>query len=81
MKTKIFILTALAVLITTAGFATKFPTMNVISVDSEKAIVTFEPGAAKSFELKLPISKDRFCITKNRKVLQQITKKCLIFLN
>ncbi len=53
MKTKIFILTGLAVLIATAGFATKFPTMNVISVDAKKAIVTFEPGAAKSFELTI----------------------------
>ncbi len=53
MKTKVFILTALAVLFTTAGFATKFPTMSVVSVDSEKAMVTFEPGAAKSFELKI----------------------------
>jgi hypothetical protein len=53
MKTKILLLTALAVFVAATGFATQLPTMNVIPVKSEKALVAFEAMSPANFELSL----------------------------
>lgn len=53
MKTRTFILTALAVCVATTVFATQLPTMNVIPVENEKALVAFETMSPANFELTL----------------------------
>lgn len=53
MKTRNFVLTALAILVAAAGFATQLPTMNVIPVENEKALVAFETLSPATFELSL----------------------------
>jgi YbbR domain-containing protein len=53
MKTKNFVLTALALLVAATGFATQLPTMNVIPVQNEKALVAFETMSPANFELSL----------------------------
>jgi hypothetical protein len=57
MKTKNLVLTALAVLVAAAVSATKFPTMNVIPVEQEKALVAFEAGTPAAFELSVTNNK------------------------
>ena len=53
MKTKNLVLTALAVFVAATGFATQLPTMNVIPVKNEKALVAFETMSPATFELSL----------------------------
>lgn len=53
MKTKNLILTVLAVFVAATGFATQRPTMNVIPVENEKAMVAFETMTPATFELSL----------------------------
>ncbi|MEE4286620.1 MAG: hypothetical protein V2I31_10735 [Mariniphaga sp.] len=53
MKTKNFVLTAMAVLVAATVFATQLPTMNVIPVQNEKALVAFETMSPANFELSL----------------------------
>lgn len=53
MKTKNLVLTVLAVFVAATVFATQLPTMNVIPVENEKALVAFETMSAASFELSL----------------------------
>jgi hypothetical protein len=51
MKTKNLVLTALAVFVAATVFATQLPTMNVIPVENEKALVAFETMSPADFEL------------------------------
>jgi hypothetical protein len=53
MKTKNLVLTAMAVLVAATVFATQLPTMNVIPVQNEKALVAFETMSPATFELSL----------------------------
>lgn len=53
MKTKSLLLTAMAVFVAATGFATQLPTMNVIPVQNEKALVAFETMSPANFELSL----------------------------
>jgi YbbR domain-containing protein len=53
MKTKNLVLTAMAVFVAATGFATQLPTMNVIPVQNEKALVAFETMSPANFELSL----------------------------
>ena len=53
MKTNIFMMTAIAVLFVTSAFATKLPSVKVVSLKPEKALVTFEADDAKQVELTL----------------------------
>lgn len=53
MKTKNFVLTAMAVFVAATVFATQLPTMNVIPVQNEKALVAFETMSPATFELSL----------------------------
>ncbi len=53
MKTKNLVLTAMAVFVAATGFATQLPTMNVIPVQNEKALVAFETMSPANFELTL----------------------------
>jgi hypothetical protein len=53
MKTRNFVLTALVLLVAATGFATQLPTMNVIPVENEKALVAFETMSPATFELSL----------------------------
>jgi hypothetical protein len=57
MKTRNLVLTTLAVFVAAAVSATKLPTMNVIPVEQEKALVAFEAGAPAVFEL--PVTTDK----------------------
>jgi hypothetical protein len=53
MKTKNLVLTAMAVFVAATVFATQLPTMNVIPVQNEKALVAFETMSPANFELTL----------------------------
>jgi hypothetical protein len=53
MKTKSLLLTAMAIFVAATGFATQLPTMNVIPVQNEKALVVFETMSKANFELSL----------------------------
>ncbi|MBW6534352.1 MAG: hypothetical protein K0B11_05055 [Mariniphaga sp.] len=53
MKTKNLVLTAMAVFVAATVFATQLPTMNVIPVKNEKALVAFETMSPANFELSL----------------------------
>ncbi|MEN8117344.1 MAG: hypothetical protein ABFS16_10215 [Bacteroidota bacterium] len=53
MKTKTWVLTALACLIVAIGFATDFPKMNVVPVEAEKALVAFESVEPSPLEITL----------------------------
>lgn len=53
MKTKSLLLTAMAIFVAATGFATQLPTMNVIPVQNEKALVAFETMSPANFELSL----------------------------
>jgi hypothetical protein len=53
MKTRTFVLTAMAVFVAATVFATQLPTMNVIPVQNEKALVAFETMSPANFELSL----------------------------
>lgn len=53
MKTKNLVLTALAIFVAATGFATQLPTLNVIPVENEKALVAFETLSPQAFELSL----------------------------
>lgn len=53
MKTKSLVFTVLAVLFAFAASATKLPTMNVIPIEKEKALVAFESATPSSFELSI----------------------------
>lgn len=53
MKTKSLVLTALAIFVAATGFATQLPTMNVVPVKNEKALVAFETMSPATFELSL----------------------------
>jgi hypothetical protein len=57
MKTKNLVLTALAVFVATSVSAAKLPTMNVIPVEQEKALVAFEAGTPAAFELSVTNNK------------------------
>jgi hypothetical protein len=51
MKTKAFILSALAIFLASAVFATKLPTMKIVPAEKSKTIVAFETGTTSGFEL------------------------------
>lgn len=53
MKTKRIILSVFAVLMASAVFATKLPSMKIVPVEAEKTIVSFETGSAAQFELSV----------------------------
>lgn len=53
MKTKSLVLAAMAIFVAATGFATQLPTMNVVPVKDEKALVTFETLLPATFELSL----------------------------
>lgn len=53
MKTKNLVLTVLAVFVAATVFATQLPTLNVIPVENEKALVAFETMSPANFELTL----------------------------
>jgi len=53
MKTKSLALTAIAVLVAATVSATKFPTMNIIPVQKDKALVAIESSSPSEFELSL----------------------------
>ena len=53
MKTKSLLLTVMAVFVAATVFATQRPTMNVIPVQNEKALVAFETMSPANFELSL----------------------------
>jgi hypothetical protein len=53
MKTKSLALSALALLVAVTVSATKLPTMNIIPVQKEKALVAFECASPSDFELSI----------------------------
>jgi len=53
MKTKNWILTILACFVAATGFATEFPTMNVIPVEGEKAMLAYSAPDAATLEVTL----------------------------
>lgn len=53
MKTRNFVLTALALIVATTVSATKIPTLSVIPVDNQKALVAFETASPAAVELFL----------------------------
>ncbi len=53
MKTKSMAFSALALLVAVTVSATKLPTMNVIPVQKEKALVAFECASPSDFELSI----------------------------
>jgi len=53
MKTKSFILTALACFIVAVGFASDFPRMNVVPVEAEKALIAFDSQEPSPLEIIL----------------------------
>lgn len=53
MKTKTWVVTALALFIVAVGFATDFPKMNVIPVEAEKALVAYKSSEATPLEITL----------------------------
>jgi hypothetical protein len=53
MKTKSLALTALAILVAATVSATKLPTMNIIPVQKEKALVAIESVSPSNFELTI----------------------------
>ena len=53
MKTRTWILTILAFLIVSVGFAAEFPTMNVIPVENNKAMLAYNAPAAATLEITL----------------------------
>lgn len=53
MKTKTIILSVFALLLASAVFATKLPSMKIVPMGAEKTIVTLESGSAAGFELSV----------------------------
>jgi hypothetical protein len=53
MKTRNFVLTALAVIVATAASATKIPTLNVVPVQKQKALVAFENTKPAAVEISV----------------------------
>lgn len=53
MKTRTWILTILAFFIATVGFATEFPTMNLIPVEGDKAMLAYNAPTAATLEITL----------------------------
>ncbi len=53
MKTRNFVLTALALIVTATVSATKIPTLNVIPVENQKAMVAFETAKPSAVELSV----------------------------
>lgn len=53
MKTRNFVLTALALIVAATVSATKIPTLSVIPVEKQKALVTFEASKPASVELSV----------------------------
>lgn len=53
MKTKNFVLTALALFVAATVSATKIPTLNVIPVEKQRALVAFEAPKAAEVEISL----------------------------
>jgi hypothetical protein len=53
MKTKKWALTSLAFLIVAIGIASDFPTMNVVPVNNEKALLAYEADYASPLEITL----------------------------
>jgi len=53
MKTKTWVLTALAFFIVAIGSATDFPKMSIVPVEDEKALVAFEASDATPLEITL----------------------------
>ncbi len=70
MKTRFFILTLLAAMFTLTGNAAKIPTMKVESVDSGKALVAFDPGVAKNFEVTIKDSRGEILYYKKTETAQ-----------
>lgn len=53
MKTRTWILTILAFFIVSVGFAAEFPTMNVIPVEENKAMLAYNAPSAATLEITL----------------------------
>lgn len=53
MKTKNWVITTLAILIVAMGFATETPKMNIVPVEAEKALVTFNSETPVTFEITI----------------------------
>ena len=53
MKTKIWVLTTLALFIAAIGFATESPKMNIVSNENDKILVSFESETACPVELTI----------------------------
>ena len=53
MKTKIWVITTLAIFIVAIGFATETPKMNIVPVKAEKALVTFNSEIPVTFEITI----------------------------
>jgi hypothetical protein len=77
MKTKVIILTAVAILFITTGYATKIPEVSVIPVDIKKTLVTFKAEEAKKVDLK--IKDDRGSILFHEKFQEPTTDFSKIF--
>lgn len=79
MKTKIWVLTALAVFIVAIGFATETPKMNVIPVESQKALVAFESLSSSPLEIILTNKNDETLYRMKTKNAQKELKKIIDF--
>ena len=53
MKTKNWVITILACFVVATGFATEFPTMNVIPVEGDKALLAYSAPDAATLEVTL----------------------------
>lgn len=53
MKTKIWVLTTLALFIAAIGFATETPKMNIVANDNDKIMVSFESATACPVEITI----------------------------
>jgi hypothetical protein len=74
MKTKSLALTAMAILVAATVFATNFPTMNIIPVQKEKALVAIESASPSEFELSLQNSNgETLYYKKSEKPVQTFT--------
>ena len=79
MKTKLWVLTALAVFIVAIGFATETPKMNVIPVEAQKALVAFESLSSSPLEIILTNKNGETLYRMKTKNAQKELKKVIDF--
>lgn len=79
MKTKTWVLTALAILVVATGFATDFPKMNVVQFDGDKALVAYNANEATPLEITLSNKKGDILYFKRTKERHSEYKKVFNF--